>query len=87
MRKYIQEQEKQAQIEDQIRTKEYENLFKGRVKWLKQSESQRYLDAGITMPFWGLFEPCVSRMVLAGFIRQRTGGIAISFIEIGRAHV
>ncbi len=29
LRKYIQEQEKQEQIEDKVSAKEYENLFKG----------------------------------------------------------
>jgi len=32
LRKYIQEQEKQDQIEDKISTKEYENPFKGQAR-------------------------------------------------------
>ena len=32
LRKYIQEQEKQDQIEDKVSTKEYENPFKGQAR-------------------------------------------------------
>ena len=32
LRKYIQEQEKQDQIEDKVSTKEYENPFKGNAR-------------------------------------------------------
>ena len=71
-RKYIQEQEKQEQIEDKVSTREYENSFKGKARQsvhngLNEVTASVLETLAVPWPLQGFFKPSLSGAVLTFF--------------------